>query len=541
MPKYDWKQYFPYDEIRPEQETAIDSALSAFEAGKKWFVLEGGTGVGKSAIGVTIAKYIAMHAPVTGEYEAGATILTTQKLLQDQYERDFVKSAMVSLKSASNYTCKSLPRQSCAETRTLLANEPKGTKFWNTCMLNCPYKKKKEEFITGKMGVTNFAYFLYETKFSKKIPKKQLLIVDECHNLPDELSKFIEVSVSEKFAKAFLDIDLPTGLTPRKMVDWIQNEYYPILLAKKMAFDAGMEKYKNVADKVKSGELGKLAKKLDLLSSHESKINVFLSIWNADNWLMEEIAADEKSGRKFQFKPIDIAPYANDYIHKYGEFVLLMSATILDTKCFQDLAGIQEKDCVSLVLPSPFPSENHPIIFAGVGSMGNSDIAYTLPKLVDAIKEILKEHKNVKGIIHANSYKIAWYIKKNIKSPRLLIHDSTDRDDVLKKHMQSKEPTVLISPSMTEGVDLKEDLSRFQIICKIPYPYLGDKLISKKMHKWNWWYDLQTAKTIVQAVGRSVRSEDDKAVTYILDSMWERFYGKNERLFPENFKKSLQS
>jgi hypothetical protein len=29
-------------------------------------------------------------------------------------------------------------------------------------------------------------------------------------------------------------------------------------------------------------------------------------------------------------------------------------------------------------------------------------------------------------------------------------------------------------------------------------------------------------------------------VTYILDSIWERFYKKNEKLFPANFKKSLQ-
>ena len=101
--------------------------------------------------------------------------------------------------------------------------------------------------------------------------------------------------------------------------------------------------------------------------------------------------------------------------------------------------------------------------------------------------------------------------------------------------MKSKEATVLLSPSMTEGVDLKEDLSRFQIICKVPFPYLGDKLVRKKMNKWYWWYDLQTAKTIIQSVGRSIRSESDSAVTYILDSSWERFYGKNKKLFGPEF------
>ena len=92
---------------------------------------------------------------------------------------------------------------------------------------------------------------------------------------------------------------------------------------------------------------------------------------------------------------------------------------------------------------------------------------------------------------------------------------------------------------MTEGIDLRDDLSRFQVICKIPYPYLGDKLIRKKMNKWKWWYPLQTAKTIIQAIGRSVRSKDDYATTYILDEDWDRFYRMNRRLFPEDFHETV--
>ena len=94
---------------------------------------------------------------------------------------------------------------------------------------------------------------------------------------------------------------------------------------------------------------------------------------------------------------------------------------------------------------------------------------------------------------------------------------------------------------MTEGVDLKGDLSKFQVICKIPYPYLGDPIIKKRMHKNKGWYALQTAKTIVQSCGRSVRSSSDQAVTYILDSDWNRFYGKNRSIFPEDFKNALIS
>jgi len=217
-----------------------------------------------------------------------------------------------------------------------------------------------------------------------------------------------------------------------------------------------------------------------------------------------------------------------------------MSATILDQDAFAESVGIPIDKAAFISLPSPFPIENRPVIFSGIGKMSSKSIDETLPRMVQAVKAILSQHKNDKGIIHCHSYKVANYLKRNVRSTRLLIHNSENREAILEKHMKAKKPTVLISPSMTEGIDLKGDLSRFQIICKVPYPYLGDKLVRKKMNKWKWWYPLQTAKTIVQAAGRSVRSNEDTAVTYILDSDFEMFYNRNRPMFPKGFKDSLQ-
>jgi Rad3-related DNA helicase len=92
---------------------------------------------------------------------------------------------------------------------------------------------------------------------------------------------------------------------------------------------------------------------------------------------------------------------------------------------------------------------------------------------------------------------------------------------------------------MMEGVDLADDASRFQILCKVPFPYLGDEVVKKRMSRDRSWYTYQTVKSIVQSMGRSIRNETDHAVSYILDADWERFYNMNKKMFPEEFTKAL--
>ena len=258
-------------------------------------------------------------------------------------------------------------------------------------------------------------------------------------------------------------------------------------------------------------------------------------MYDKDNWVYNLVEAYGRKGRRLEFKPVDVSPYTDGMLFNKGEKVILMSATILDKHAFCESLGISSDDACFISVPSPFPAGSRPVVSVPVGKMSYREIESTLPKLRDMIKQLIDQHPNEKGIIHCHTYKIANYLKKNIKSRRLLVHSSDNRDEVLQKHISSNTATVLLTPSMTEGVDLKDDLSRFQILCKIPYPYLGDKIVKKRMHKWKWWYSLQTAKSIIQSIGRSVRNEKDFAVTYILDSDWIQFYSRNKDLFPSDF------
>lgn len=529
---------FPYDSIRDQQKTAIDFALKTLiTENKKFCVIEAGTGVGKSAIGLTVARIVSDRIAESDSISSGSYFLTTQKILQDQYENDFKE--MVSLKSSTNYKCSYHKKNTCSESQSLLRTEEKGTRFFNSCAFDCVYKKKKKRFLESSESITNFPYFLTEAGYSGKITKRKVLVIDEAHNVESELSRFVEISISAHFAKTLLNLKFPDKPTQYRVFKWTVETYLPAVTRKIAHIERMIEQFGGEKFREKLLQFKKITRQLDQLSSHRTKIENFVKMYDQDNWIFDISQTDYRGSMRATFKPIDVSAYSEETLFSLGGKIIMMSATIMDKQTFCQTLGINHDDCGFISIPSPFDPENRPVIFSPVGSMSAKNIDRTLPNLAKAVKEVLNHHKGEKGIIHCKTFKIANYIKRNVKSNRFIIHDSTNRDEMLAKHISSSSDTILLSPSMTEGIDLKDDASRFQIICKVPYPYLGDKLVKKRMHKFPGWYNLQTAKTIVQAAGRSVRNKDDHAATYILDSDFSRFLHNNRSLFPKDFLKCL--
>lgn len=535
----EYKKYFPYENVRDQQALCIDRALEAFLDGDKRFVIiEAGTGVGKSAIGLTVSRYLNHHMNRDEDFGGGSYFLTTQKILQEQYENDFgfPSGQMESVYSSSNYKCTYHKGNDCKTSQQLLKTEKKGSSFFKNCAINCAYKKQKKKFLESPESVTNFPYFITESTYSGKLTPRKLLVVDEAHNAENVLSNFVEVTLSQYFCEKIVKCDWPKKVTPVNFVKWVRGVYFPQLQLKVNHFEQQIEK---MGLKSRLDDLRALSLKYDMMTSHASKLEKFLKDYSSDNWVMEEVETEKRGYKKVIYRAIDVSKFAEEYLFRMGQKIILMSATILDHDSFAKSLGIPEGQYEIIKVSSPFPAENRPIFQTSIGSMSSRQIEYSLPKLKAAIEAILEEHKGQKGIIHCHTYRIANYLKRNIKSRRILTHNSNNRDEILQKHISSKKDSVLLSPSMTEGVDLKGDLSKFQVICKIPYPYLGDPITKKRMNKNKGWYALQTAKTIVQSCGRSVRSADDQAVTYILDSDWNNFYRKNRNIFPNDFKSAL--
>ena len=190
--------------------------------------------------------------------------------------------------------------------------------------------------------------------------------------------------------------------------------------------------------------------------------------------------------------------------------------------------GIPEDEVEYIRMPSLFPPEIRPIIINPVADLTRDKMDEEVPKLIKEIKAILKSHPHDKGIIHAVSYSLANKIKDGVKSDRIITHNGQDRMEVLNKFIASPDCLVLLSPSMERGVSLDGDKARFQIIAKMPFLSLANKVTAGRVYGGGpigkQWYVQDALGTVLQMCGRIVRGAGDYGETYILDQQFQRIY-----------------
>ena len=528
----DWIKYFPLKTPRPEQIKSINFILDKFNSGKKFVILEAPLGIGKSAIAVTISNYL--HEKLAQNVKA-SYIMTTQKILQEQYVRDFPYIANITAKK--NYQCANrVVGITCDMGLTMAKVLSKNT--FKQYYSECCYVKARRNFDDSPVGLTNLSYFLSHASNRNDLQNRHLMVIDECHNIENIVTDFAALTFTKYFVQDVLKMPFPNAkkMTIENFVKWIRNVYSVKLQRNFLELDNKLGSMTSESYLESNSGMSSMRK----IEEYKRKIdNVEHGLKNFDkkDWVMTVSATEDI----ISIKPIFAGNYTNGMLFKFANKVLLMSGTILDKNTFCKNIGIKPEIAEFLSLDSPFPIKNRPVFEVSIGSMGRKSIDNTLPILVKTIEELLSHHKDEKGIIHCHNYKIAKHISDNIKDDRLLFHSSDDRIDVLNFHIKTDQPTVIVSPSFTEGIDLQGKLSRFQIIAKIPFPFLGDNYVREKMNRVEGWYAWQTLKAVIQASGRSVRDYDDYAITYILDSDWIFLKSRNLGMIPMWFKNAIQT
>ena len=175
-----------------------------------------------------------------------------------------------------------------------------------------------------------------EKNYSKKFPNKKVLVIDEAHNLENELTRFIEINVSEFFSEKILKLKIPKDLkTQGQVFKWIKNEYLNKVTNKINFVSTQLEKLGITTRKIE--EFKKITNHYDMLVAHQQKISRFVEIYNSENWIFD-IENNDKY-KKFIFKPVDVSSYAKQYMFDYADYVIFMSATIISQESFSISLG----------------------------------------------------------------------------------------------------------------------------------------------------------------------------------------------------------
>src|SRR5690606_4936767 len=390
------------------------------------------------------------------------------------------------MKGRSNYPCLIAPTHAaaapCIAGRTLPA-----------CG-ECPYFTAKDVAMAAKVTTRNYAYYLAALNYSRGFGRRDLLVLDEAHNTEAALMGFVQVSIGEtQLARAGIPRALPPDLGPESAFDFI-DDLLPELLARARAIDAELK-----ADATSEADVQRLRIKQWLESAYgRGRLLLESHASGEPEWVVER--QRNEAGAHLTFKPVDVASFAEDLIFGHAERVLMMSATILDPRTFLRSLGIDESEAEIVQVPSTFPASRRPVVLKPAARLTRRYVDRDLPLLAAAVSELAADHEMEKGVVHAHSYRIAAYLAKHLDSEqrhRVVTHfDAGGREDALNRHLYSSEPTILVTPSMTEGIDLADDLARWQVLCKVPYPFLGDPQVAARMERDREWYDWRTCLAV---------------------------------------------
>lgn len=518
---------FPLEKPREGQIETTHWMINKFESGKKFCILEGPCGCGKSAIALNAAL---LHSR--------SYWITATKVLQDQLQRDFGDNGIhgyyiTDLKGRNAYNCgfKMKPELYGEKKTKEWNNRPhncaeghcrrKGKSRYIYCLKNdlCEYFNRVKEAITAKICCMNYSSFLYQTKFTNRFDTRDLIIIDEGHNIESQLMSFISLTISDADLD---DIKLPEYEDPMDYAVWMEDI--------------------NIAEALKEQLIkARISEDIYLVDKFERlirKVEYFLSeMRNNEYWVVEY--ESKRFNNKAVFKPVFPGKHAWKHLFDYANRIIIMSATILDVNVMAKALNIDKSMIAAKRLASKFPVENRPIYFQPACKVtgGKKNMIKWGRPLTKAVEQKVELHEGHRGIIHTHNFYIAEMLINDCKpkiSRRFLFQKDFDNKMEMLKHHEESDDTIIIAPAMHEGIDLVGDYSRFQIICKIPFPnHFDDKQLAARIEKDGGFYDWLVALKFCQSIGRSVRNKDDWAKTYILDESFGWWLRKNKRLIPK--------
>ena len=559
------ESFGPTFKFRPNQKEAVASTIDSWLNGTDNVIISAPTGSGKSITALTIA------AVLTKFYNMSGYILASDLNLIDQYQRDVEKyfPEWAVIKGQQTYRCSENGLNFSSGACKLKGCKSYGDikKKFPICSAECPYIVERDKAIHSDLLVCTYSFWLIQQNLVKpKLPEppfteRNFTICDEAHKLvgiiqnhfspkmvPDDIGKMKNIVEFGLDNDTIID-EIET--IRKKIISTDDNdrliEYLIEYNEKMKVISDGVDTIKrDISEKTDRNEqLSKedktLAYNCEFLDNHISGFSDYVDIIKSVGIYSMVKNYDDLNRDVITFNCIDESYLMNKHFHKHCVNKMYMSATIGDPNEFA-------KDCSfsnfnSIDIPSTFDFTNSPIFYIPDYRLSYTEKEMNFPKVAELIDYTINMYAGRRGIIQTGSYKfaksLADYLGPAARQRLILYDDTKEKTDAL-EYFKMCNDKILVGPSLIEGLSFDDDLCRFQIIMKVPYPSLADKFVKAKKDINPAWYSNTTAISILQGVGRGIRNENDWCVTFIFDGCYSYLMRNAGNMFNNDFMKRIQ-
>ena len=406
----------------------------------------------------------------------------------------------------------------------------------------CPYELASLIAKNSRVIICDYTHILSPISFQflkkiKKSLKSSILIFDEAHNIIPRAQDYYSSTISEKtIAKAKKELE---KLNSKTSLDFFEFKLRGIAQEKlkglREAFLAKeeLENVFGVENKEAEKELEELgleyaqkfeAKKVALL-----KLSRFFYFWDEAGDGLARIISKEnqikvaiKNLYPEQIKQIFNEAYCN----------IFMSATLQPLEMYKDLFGVE---AITKTYPSPFPKKNKLIM------IDDSTTTKYENRTIEEYKKIANKIEEIFEKIPGNvacffpSYEVLKNVLRYISNKEVLVQrenmNSKEIQNLFEQLKKSKKVLLfgVMGGSLSEGVDYPENVLKGIIVVGIPLekPNLETNArISFYEKKFgnkgkDYAYIIPAIIRAVQAAGRAIRSEKDKAVIVFMDKRYK--------------------
>lgn len=394
-----------------------------------------------------------------------------------------------------------------------------------------------------------------------------IVVVDEAHNLPDRIRSHLCGDLSPGHLKKAIrecrsyDKALSSMLTSilRRFLKMFEDKEGEEKAERALFLDLVLKAIRKLAKAELSlmdlvTHLEHVGEKVvkDGGSSTLMEISNFLRNWNAMDDGMVRILTHGKK-KRISYKLLDPSILSGP-VFKEIHSSLVMSGTLHPLTMYADLLGLEKERTCFGQYPSPFPKENRSIVVTpGLTSL----YAMRDEKMFSAYaKSILRIADRLPGNLAAffPSYDFLQQVEKKMngwKVKPILVESSTlskeEKNALVGKLKTYKKRRgailmAVLGGSLSEGVDYKDNLLHSVVVAGVPLspPTLESKALmdyySQKFGRergFEYSFIYPAINKVLQAAGRCIRSEKDKAIIFLMDERYAQ--ARYSRCLPDNY------